>query len=96
MGVKTGSQERNFWYNRLNLFSISPFSSGFNGISMIKAEFICTCGFIFEESLHENEVSRTEDFERFYVRCPRCGEEASLRSWERVPENSPRRKTDVS
>ena len=63
---------------------------------MIKAEFIFHCGFIFEESLHENEVSRTEDFERFYVHCPRCGEEASLRSWERIPEKFSRRKTDVS
>jgi phage terminase large subunit GpA-like protein len=61
---------------------------------MIKAEFICPCGFRFEEVLHENEVSRTEDFERFYVRCPRCGEEASLRSWERGPEKSSPRKID--
>ena len=46
-------------------------SSGrFDGKSMIKAEFICPCGFRFEDSLHESEVSRTEDFERFYVRCP--------------------------
>jgi len=63
---------------------------------MIKAEFICPCGFRFVEFLHENEVSRTEDFERFYVRCPRCGEEASLRSWERGPEESSPRKTDDS
>ncbi len=47
---------------------------------MIQAEFICVCGFVFQESLHETEVSKAEDFEKFYVRCPRCGEEATLRS----------------
>jgi hypothetical protein len=52
---------------------------------MVQAEFLCYCGFIFEETFHESEVSTTEDFERFYVRCPRCGEEASLRSWGKVP-----------
>lgn len=59
---------------------------------MIKAEFTCDCGFIFEETLRENEVSKTEDFERFYVRCPRCGEEAFLRSWERIANKGPGRK----
>jgi hypothetical protein len=59
---------------------------------MVKAEFVCNCGFVFEENLHENEVSQTEDFDRFYVRCPRCGEQASLRSWGRVPEKTSRKK----
>jgi phage terminase large subunit GpA-like protein len=63
---------------------------------MIKAEFSCRCGFIFDDTLHESEVSKTEDFERFYVRCPRCGEEASLRSWDRFPEGEDRRGRDFS
>jgi hypothetical protein len=55
---------------------------------MIRAEFICICGFVFAENLQENEIGKKEDFERFYVRCPRCGEEASLRSWERPAEGA--------
>jgi hypothetical protein len=63
---------------------------------MVKAEFLCHCGFIFEETFHESEVSTTEDFERFYVRCPRCGEEASLRSWGKVPGKGGRYGKDFS
>jgi len=59
---------------------------------MIKAEFTCDCGFTFEETLLENEGSKTEDFERFYVRCPRCGEEVILRRWERTGDRGLGRK----
>ncbi len=47
---------------------------------MIRAEFICPRGFVLQEYLHETEVSKAEDFEKFYVRCPRCGDEATLHS----------------
>jgi phage terminase large subunit GpA-like protein len=59
---------------------------------MIRADFVCLCGFVFTENLQENEASKEEDLERFYVRCPRCGEEASLQSWERTAEGDWRRK----
>jgi phage terminase large subunit GpA-like protein len=63
---------------------------------MVKAEFLCNCGFTFEETFHESEVSKTEDFDRFYVRCPRCGEEASLGSWGRIAEKGDRQGRDFS
>jgi hypothetical protein len=63
---------------------------------MIKAEFACLCGFTFQEALLETEVSKEEDFERVYVRCPRCGEEAVLRSLGRSGEKGIGRRRDVS
>ena len=63
---------------------------------MIKAEFACTCGFTFQENLLETEVSKEEDFERFYVRCPRCGEEAALKSLGQSGEKIPGRRRDDS
>jgi hypothetical protein len=63
-------------------------------ISMIRAEFHCTCGFIFQETLLETEASKAEDFERLYVRCPRCGEEATLRSLDRVGVKGRRQRDD--
>jgi phage terminase large subunit GpA-like protein len=62
---------------------------------MFKAEFICTCGLIFYETLLESEVSKEEDFERFYVRCPRCGEEVTLRSLGGSGENGIQRRRDA-
>ena len=44
---------------------------------MYDAEFICVCGFRFKEHFLETEVSQVQDLENFYIRCPRCGEEAS-------------------
>ena len=46
------------------------------GIMMFKAEFICNCGFSFQETFQGTEVIKAEDLQGFYVRCPRCGEEA--------------------
>jgi predicted RNA-binding Zn-ribbon protein involved in translation (DUF1610 family) len=65
-------------------------------LHMIRAEFACPCGFIFQESLLETEVSKEEDFDRLYVRCPRCGEEAVLRSLGRSGEKGIRRRRDAS
>ncbi len=48
---------------------------------MFKAGFICTCGFSFEEIFQEREVIKAEDVQGFYVRCPRCGEEAQAHSF---------------
>ncbi|NWF55153.1 MAG: hypothetical protein HXY45_10210 [Syntrophaceae bacterium] len=59
---------------------------------MFDAELVCTCGFTFEEPFREAEVSRFDDLENFYVRCPRCGEEASPRSLKLAREKSPRRR----
>ena len=63
---------------------------------MVQAEFLCNCGFTFKEIFHESEVSQAEDFERFYARGPRCGEEASLRSWRRAPEKGSGQERDFS
>jgi len=59
---------------------------------MFEAEFVCTCGFTFKERFLEAEVSRAADLENFYVRCPRCGEEAFPRSLQLVPEKQSRRR----
>ena len=59
---------------------------------MFEAEFVCTCGFTFKEPFLETEVSVAADLENFYVRCPRCGEEASPRSLQLAPEKQPRRR----
>jgi hypothetical protein len=61
-------------------------------VVMFEAEFVCTCGFMFKERFLETEVSQLADLENFYVRCPRCGEEASPRSSEFSPERSSRRR----
>jgi len=44
---------------------------------MFDAEFVCSCEFTFKEHFLETEVSQVQDLEKFYIRCPRCGEEAS-------------------
>ncbi len=59
---------------------------------MFEAEFVCACGFTFTELFQETEVSLAADLENFYVRCPRCGEEASPRSLQLAPEKQPRRR----
>jgi hypothetical protein len=59
---------------------------------MFDAEFVCACGFTFKDHFLETEVSRVEDLENFYVRCPRCGEEASPRSLRLAPEKQSRRR----
>jgi hypothetical protein len=59
---------------------------------MFEAEFICACGFKFKEPFLVTEVSQVEDLENFYVRCPRCGEEASARSLQLAPEKQSRRR----
>ena len=59
---------------------------------MFEAEYVCTCGFTFKEPFLETEVSAAADLENFYVRCPRCGEEASPRSLQLVPEGQARRR----
>lgn len=59
---------------------------------MREAEFVCTCGFTFKELFLETEVSGAADLENFYVRCPRCGEEASPRSLQLAPEGQSRRR----
>jgi phage terminase large subunit GpA-like protein len=58
---------------------------------MFEAEFVCTCGFTFKERFLETEVFLAADLENFYVRCPRCGEEASPRSFQLAPGKQPRR-----
>jgi len=57
-----------------------------------EAEFVCSCGFTFRELFLETEVSVAADLENFYVRCPRCGEEALPRSLQIASENQPRRR----
>jgi hypothetical protein len=47
---------------------------------MFEAEFVCPCGFRFKERFLETEIMLAVDLDSFYVRCPRCGEEASPRS----------------
>jgi hypothetical protein len=59
---------------------------------MYDAEFICVCGFRFKEHFLETEVSQVQDLENFYIRCPRCGEEASPRSLQLAPEKQSRRR----
>ncbi len=59
---------------------------------MFDAEFVCACGFTFKEHFLETEVSQVEDLEKFYIRCPRCGEEASPRSLQLAPEKQSRRR----
>jgi len=59
---------------------------------MFEAEFVCTCGFTFKERFQETEVPLAADLENFYVRCPRCGEEASPRSLQLATEKQPRRR----
>jgi hypothetical protein len=59
---------------------------------MFAAEFVCACGFTFKEHFLETEVSQVEDLEKFYIRCPRCGEEASPRSLQLAPEKQSRRR----
>ena len=59
---------------------------------MFDAEFVCPCGFTFKEHFLETEVSQIEDLENFYIRCPRCGEEASPRSLQLAPERQSRRR----
>ncbi len=59
---------------------------------MFEAEFVCTCGFTFKEHFLETEVSVAADLENFYVRCPRCGEEALPRSLHLAPEKQSRRR----
>ena len=53
---------------------------------MFKAEFICKCGFSFQETFQETEVIKAEDLEGFYVRCARCGEEAQAHSFGPVED----------
>ena len=64
------------------------------GLSMFEAEFVCTCGYTFKETFLETEVSQAADLENFYVRCPRCGEEASPRSLRLALGKEPRRRDD--
>ncbi len=59
---------------------------------MFEAEFVCACGFKFKERFLDTEVSRESDLEDFYVRCPRCGEEATARSLQRAADDHPRRR----
>jgi hypothetical protein len=59
---------------------------------MFEAEFGCACGFAFKERFLETEVSQVADLENFYIRCPRCGEEASARSLQLAPEKQSRRR----
>jgi hypothetical protein len=59
---------------------------------MYEAEFVCPCGFTFKELFLETEVSQASDLENFYVRCPRCGEEAFPRSLQLAPESRARRR----
>jgi hypothetical protein len=56
-------------------------------IAMFKAEFICNCGFSFQETFQNMEVIKAEDIRGFYVRCPRCGEEAYAHSFEPAEDN---------
>ena len=59
---------------------------------MFEAEFVCTCGFEFKELFLDTEVSQESDLKRIYVRCPRCGEEASPRSLQRAADKHTRRR----
>ena len=59
---------------------------------MFDAEFVCACGFTFKEHFLDTEVSQVQDLEKFYIRCPRCGEEASPRSLQLAPEKQSRRR----
>ena len=59
---------------------------------MFEAEFVCTCGFKFKERFLETEVTQESDLKNFYVRCPRCGEEASSRSLQLVVDEDSRRR----
>jgi len=62
---------------------------------MFKAEFICECGFCFEETFQQTEAIKLEDLERLYIRCPRCGEEARVHSFKPSGEKG-RRQLDWS
>jgi phage terminase large subunit GpA-like protein len=59
---------------------------------MVEAEFVCPCGFKFKERFLETEITLAVDLENFYVRCPRCGEEATPRSLQPASEKQPRRR----
>jgi hypothetical protein len=59
-------------------------------IVMFKAEFICNCGFSFQETFQDTEVIKAEDLQGFYVRCPRCGEEAYAHSFGPAEDNGRR------
>jgi len=58
---------------------------------MFEAEFVCPCGFKFKEFFQETEITLAADLENLYVRCPRCGEEASLVSLQLAAERQFRR-----
>jgi hypothetical protein len=51
------------------------------GNFMFKAEFICKCGFSFQETFQEMEVIKAEDLEGLFVGCPQCVEEAQAHSF---------------
>jgi len=61
---------------------------------MVEAEFVCPCGFQFRERFLDSEVSLESDLESFYVRCPRCGEEAHPRSLQWAVDQQPRRRDE--
>ena len=59
---------------------------------MFEAEFVCPCGFKFKERFLATEVSQESDLEDFYVRCPRCGEEAFPASLKLAADKQPPRR----
>jgi hypothetical protein len=59
---------------------------------MFEAEFVCACGFKFKERFLDSEVSQESDLENFYVRCPRCGEEATPSSLKLAADEQPHRR----
>ncbi len=59
---------------------------------MFEAEFTCNCEFKFIEHFLETEITLAVDLDNFYVRCPRCGEQASPRSVHLAPEKLSRRR----